>query len=312
MQFGFLGLKHPSQYQSAIGLYVVSSLSYNICPTFWTPSFPQLARNTPEALALKRQYQNGELTEPDYERIQMLQRNRLSNIAFGCMSIGYTITLLIALGAAYGLRANDSSANNNSAAVVIIGVATGVWILCGTPWFFLEKPRAAKLPKCETYFSVGAKTYYNAFKRISRLTQAWLYLLGCFLISDRYATTSQIYGIYHNAIVSYSTTTSTELYIVQGLSNAVGIAIFWLIQRHYKIRTKLVLMVNCGFLLIIPIWGCVGIGTTRFGFHNVWEVWAFSVVDYPAVAQFYAFSATMLSDICQKGGRWHPLRYMHW
>lgn len=171
MQFCFLGLKDPSQYQSAIGLYVVSSLSYNICQAFWTPSFPQLARNTPEALASKIKYQNGELTEPEYERIQMLQRNRLSNIAFGFMSIGYTITLLVALGVAYGLNANASSANNNNAAVVIIGVATGVWIICGTPWFFLEKPRAAKLPKGETYFSVGAKAYYNAFKRIPRLTQ---------------------------------------------------------------------------------------------------------------------------------------------
>jgi len=75
------------------------------------------------------------------------------------MSIGYTFTLLIALGATCGLHANDSSAGNNKAAVVIIGAATGVWIICGTPWFFLEKPRAAKLPKGETYFSVGAEAY---------------------------------------------------------------------------------------------------------------------------------------------------------
>jgi MFS-type transporter involved in bile tolerance (Atg22 family) len=301
MQFGFLGLKDPSQYQSAIGLYVVSTLSYNICQAFWTPSFPQLARNTPEALASKQSFLNGELTETEFESVQMLQRNRLSNIAFGCMSIGYTTTLLIALGAAYGLHANESSAGNNKAAVVIIGVATGVWIICGTPWFFLEKPRAAALPKGETYFSVGAKAYWNAFKRIPRLTQTWLYLLGYFLISDGYATTNQIYGICQNAIVSYSTTTSTELYIVQGLSNAFGIMVFWLIQRRYKVRTKLILMINCGFLLVIPIWGCIGIGTDKFGFHNVWEVWAFSVIDCAAVAPFYAFAATMLSDICPKG-----------
>jgi MFS-type transporter involved in bile tolerance (Atg22 family) len=241
------------------------------------------------------------MSEQEFEQTQMLQRNRLSNIAFGCMSIGCTTTLLIALGAAYGLHANSSSEGNNHAAVVIIGVATGVWIFCGTPWFFLEKDRAAKLPKGETYFSVGAKAYYNAFKRIPRLTQTWLYLLGYFLVSDGYATTNQLYGICQNTIVSYGTTTSTELYIVQGISNAFGIAVFWLIQRKYKIRTKLVLMVNCGFLLIMPIWGCIGIGTDRFGFHHVWEVWAFSVIDFAAVAPFYAFTTTMLSDICPKG-----------
>jgi MFS-type transporter involved in bile tolerance (Atg22 family) len=196
------------------------ALSYNVCQAFWTPSFLQLARNTLDALESRRAFQNGELSEEDFERTQMLQRNRLSNVAFGCMSIGYTFTLLVALGAAYGLHANDSSERNNKAAVVIIGVATGVWIICGTPWFFLEKPRAAKLPKGETYFSVGAKAYWNAFKRIPRLSQTWLYLLGYFLISDGYATTNQLYNICQNAIMSYSTTTSTELYIVQGISNA--------------------------------------------------------------------------------------------
>ncbi|KAH6666730.1 autophagy protein [Halenospora varia] len=301
MQLSFLGLKDPSQYQAAIGIYVVSSLSYNICQAFWTPSFPMLARNTPEALESKKAFLSGEMTEDEFEKTQMLQRNRLSNIAFGCMSLGYTFTLLIALGAAYGLHANDSSVGNLKAAVVIVGVATGVWILCGTPWFFLEKPRAAPLPPGETYFSVGAKAYFHAFKSIPKLTQTWLYLLGYFLISDGYATTNQIYGICQNGIVSYSTTTSTELYIVQGLSNAGGIALFWLIQRHFKIRTKIILLWNCAFLLVIPIWGCIGIGTTKFGFHNLWEVWTFSVVDCAAVAPFYAFSATMLSDICPKG-----------
>ncbi len=55
-------------------------------------------------------------------------------------------------------------------------------------------------------------------------------------------------------------------------------------------------MKNCGVLLVIPIWGCIGTGTTKFGFHNVWEVRAFSVIDCAAVASLYAFSATMLSD----------------
>lgn len=300
-QFAFLGLKDPSQYQAAIGVYIVSCLAYNLCQAFWTPSFPMLARNTPEAIEAKRAFKAGEMNEEQYSRTQMLQRNRLSNVAFGCMSVGYTLTLVIALGAAFGLHANDSDAANNKAAVVIIGIANGVWIIFGTPWFFLEKPRAAKLPRGETYFSVGVKAYWHAFKNINRLTQTWLYLIGYFLISDGYATSNQIYGICQNAIVEYSTTTSTELYIVQGAANVIGILIFWLIQRHFQIKTKVILITNCLFLLIIPIWGCIGIGSTKFGFHHVWEVWAYSVIDCAAVAPFYAFSATMLSDICPKG-----------
>jgi MFS-type transporter involved in bile tolerance (Atg22 family) len=197
----------------------------------------------------------GELTEEEYTKTKMLQRNRLSNVAFCCTSIGYTITLLIALGAAYGLHANESDAGNLNAAVVIVGISTGVWIVAGTPWFFLEKARSTPLPEGETYFSIGAKAYWFACKNMKHLNQTWLYLIGYFLISDGYATTNLVYGICQYNIVSYSTTVSTELYIVSGISSAVGIYSFWLIQKRFKIRTKAMLMANCCFLLCVPIWG---------------------------------------------------------
>ncbi|OAP60509.1 hypothetical protein AYL99_05511 [Fonsecaea erecta] len=300
-QFGFLGLKHPSQYNIAIALYILTSISYNLCYAFWTPSFPQLARNTPQALEAKRAYEAGELTEEEYTKKKSLQRNRLSNIAFCCTSAGYTITLLIALGAAYGLHANESDSGNLNAAVIIVGLSTGVWILAGTPWFFLEKSRSTPLPEGESYFSIGAKNYWFAFKNIRQLSQTWLYLIGYFLISDGYATTNQIYGICQNLIVDYSTTVSTELSIVQGVASTVGIYSFWFIQKRFKIRTKPMLMTISCFLLVVPIWGCIGIGTTNFGFHKTWEVWGYSVFDCLLVSPFYAFSATMLSDICPKG-----------
>lgn len=318
-QFGFLGIKTPSQYQAAIGVYILSSkylkhqaliylcadtliaLSYNLCVAFWYPAFPQLAANTPQALEAKRSFEAGEITPEYYDTTKMLQRNRLSNVAFGALSVGYTLTLIIALGAAYGLGANDSDAANLRAAVIIVGLATGVWILFGTPWFFLEKSRTVPLPKGENYFTVGAKTYWQAIRHANRLKQTWLYLIGYFLLSDGYATTNQLYGICQNTIVSYSTTISTGIYIVQGAANAIGILIFWVVQKHYRVKTKTVLIVNMIFLLLMPIWGCIGIGTDKFGLHNTWEVWAFSAIDCAAVAPVYAFSATMLSDLCPKG-----------
>jgi len=148
---------------------------------------------------------------------------------------------------------------------------------------------------------MGAKAYWFVFKNMGKLSQTWLYLIGYFLISDGYATTNQIYGICQYIIVDYSTTVSTELYIVQGISSAVGIYTFWFIQKRFRFRTKPMLMVNCCFLLGVPIWGCIGIGTTKIGFHNVWEVWLYSVYDCLLVSPFYAFSATMLGDICPKG-----------
>jgi hypothetical protein len=247
----------------------IADLSYNLCQAFWTPGLPLLARNTPESVRAKQEYISGDITEDEYQARVMLQRNKLSNYAFGAMSTGYTLTLIIALGAAFGLHANDSTHNNIRAAVVIVGIATGVWIVFGTPWFFIEKNRSNKLEvplpagsgkqstfaEAKQYIVTGLKVYWNVLKHIPHLTQTWLYLVGFFLISDGFATTNQIYGIAQNTIVSYSTTTSTELYIVQGFSNLVGIAVFWLIQRHFRIRTKTILIVNCIFVILNAVWG---------------------------------------------------------
>lgn len=276
-------------------------MAYNLCVAFYTPSFPALARNLPESLETKRQYDAGEISEQEYNKTHMLMRNKLNNYSFGALSVGYTITLLIALGAAYGLGANESSSANLRAAVIIVGISTGVWILTGVPWFFLEKKRMVPLPQGESYLSVGAKTYWQAARHANRLSQTWLYLIGYFILSDGWTTTQSIYGICQNSIVEFSTTTSTEIYIVEGFANIVGIAAYWLIQKHWKISTKTILIINSVTLILMSIWGCIGIGTTKFGFHNVWEVWAFAAIACAAAAPFFTFSATMLSDIVPKG-----------
>lgn len=185
----------------------------------------------------------------------MLQRNKLSNVAFGCMSVGYTITLLIALGVAYGLHANESEENNTRAAVIIVGVATGFWIICASPWFFFEKSRSIPLPQGETYFSVGLKSYWSILKRFKTLNQTWLYLLGYFLASDGWSTTTQIFGLCQYSIVSYSTTVSTQLYITQGISNAVGIALIWVVQRHFRLASKTIVLTTGCFMIVLSIWG---------------------------------------------------------
>lgn len=238
-----------------LGLTTTEALSYNICQAFWTPALPALARNTPESLDVKHAYAAGEISKAEQDRGLMLQRNKLSNYAFGAMSIGYTITLLIALGVAYGLDANDSEEANTKAAVVIVGVATGFWIVFASPWFFLEKPRSLPLPAGETYFSVGFKSYWGLLKQIGSLRETWIYLLGYFLASDGWATSTQLFGLCQYSIVSYSTTISTQLYITQGIANAVGIAIIWLVQKRFKLASKTVVLSTGVVMILLSVWG---------------------------------------------------------
>ncbi|KAL4886059.1 autophagy-related protein 22-like protein [Aspergillus karnatakaensis] len=301
VQFGFLGLKRPEQYHAAIALNIISTLSYNLAVAFWQPSLPTLARNTRPSLEADRALATGTITPSDHKRTHMLQRNKVSNFAFASMSVGYTITLLIALGVAYGLNADASSTNNLRAATIIVGITVAIWILFGTPWLILEKQRTVPLPPGETYFSLGPKVYWALVRRMHRIPQTWLYLAGYFFLSDGTATTNQLFVLCQNSIVAYSTTVSTQLYIVQGVANFVGIAVIWLIQRHFQLRTKSVIMVLGCFALLIPTWGCIGIGTEVVGYHHIWEIWLFSVLICAVVAPLYAFTASMLGDVIPRG-----------
>jgi MFS-type transporter involved in bile tolerance (Atg22 family) len=51
--------------------------------------------------------------------------------------------------------------------------------------------------------------------------------------------------------------------------------------------------------IIIPLWGMIGIWTTRLGFHNVWEFWAYNVIFGLFQAPYYAFSQTMMAGELQ-------------
>ena len=53
--------------------------------------------------------------------------------------------------------------------------------------------------------------------------------------------------------------------------------------------------------ILIPLWGMIGIWTDKFGFHNVWEFWAYNVIFGLFQAPYYAFSQTMMAELTPPG-----------
>lgn len=45
----------------------------------------------------------------------------------------------------------------------------------------------------------------------------------------------------------------------------------------------------------------IGLWTQKFGFHNVWEFWAYNVVFGLFQAPYYAFSQTMMAELTPPG-----------
>ena len=149
------------------------------CITFWTAAFPGLARNTPEMRETAEKYTRGEIDRAAYDFSDMMQRSRLSNVAFIVQSAGEILILAVIVGIMFGLKVNASQANNDWGLSVLIAFASGVWLLLAIPWFVWEKRRPGQpLPPNRNIVSVGFWQLYRAAMQIWRLKQSLLYLVG--------------------------------------------------------------------------------------------------------------------------------------
>lgn len=109
----------------------------------------------------------------------MMQRSRLSNIAFYVCSCGEIVILAIIVGILFGLDVRASEANNNWGLSVLIAFGTGAWLLLAIPWFVLEKRRPGQpIPPNMSIVTAGFWQLYRAITQIWRLKQSLLYLIG--------------------------------------------------------------------------------------------------------------------------------------
>ncbi|ESK95364.1 autophagy protein [Moniliophthora roreri MCA 2997] len=298
VSFAWLGVDDPSQWKAGIALYILGLITYQCALTFWTAAFPGLARDLPEVKQSSLEVKEGKKSLESHAQFTSLSRNRISNISFTVCSVGEIGILAIMVGILKGLRSDESTENNTKAFSVLIAFAGGVWLLCALPWFILEKRRPGlQVPPGTSLLIIGFKQTYVAFRECLRLKQTFLYLVFYFLMGDVLNTTVTVIGTLQNGVVAYSTLQLTLLLIVGIVAQALGIYAFWFVQKRYKITTKSMLTFNVFWIIILTIWGLIGVHTDKFGFKHVWEIWLYQVFYGLMVCPWYAYSQTMISEV---------------
>jgi len=144
------------------------------------------------------------------------------------------------------------------------------------PWFVLEKRRPGQDPGMNIVLA-GFWQLWRAVTRIWELKQSLYYLIGYFLLGDTLNTTVTVIATLQNEIVAYNSLELTYLLIAGITAQAVGIYVFWKIQRMYKLSTKTMFNVVAFCIVLLDGWGMIGIWTKNFGFHHAWEVWLYQV-----------------------------------
>jgi len=57
------------------------------------------------------------------------------------------------------------------------------------------------------------------------------------------------------------------------------------------------LLFNVFWILVLTIWGLIGVHTNKIGFKHVWEVWLYQGFYGLLVCPWYAFSQTMICEV---------------
>ncbi|UOH83462.1 hypothetical protein LQV05_006192 [Cryptococcus neoformans] len=309
VSFAWLGVEDPSKWQAGTALYILGLIGYQGALTFWTAAFPGLARDLPEIKDSEEKLARGDTDRKSHDRLDMLARNRLANVSFLVCSLGELVVLAILAGILEGVI-NDDPDSNTKALSIVCAYSAGVWILCATPWLLFEQYRPGhQLPPHTTYFTVGVTFTHGP-------SQAAYFFLGDCLntlvtgehLRDLVLTfelTSPhkrvVIATLQNEVVSYDTKMLNYLLIDGIAAQALGIGLFWAVQKRYTIPTKTMLLFNAFWILLLAAWGCVGITQTRFGFHNAWEFWAYQAFYGIAVCPWYAISQAMISEVIPRG-----------
>ncbi|KAH9018899.1 MFS general substrate transporter [Lactarius pseudohatsudake] len=240
----------PSRWGLAMGLYMVAI-------------FPRLARNTQHTRNLRERYDRGEISAEVHEQEESLEKNRISNIKHRS-NIGFIVTLGLNLSLLLPLQSNPKVNN------YVIVFTNGYWVLTGIWWFIYQQPRPGpKLPRGESYLTVGWKQIWVALKQYKKLPYTFTYLFAFFLLADGLNTTGTLVAICQNDKFTFSFLQNTYLGLAQAITSTASTLGFWYIQT--------------------------------FGFHNVWEFWAYNVVFGLFQAPYFAFSQTMMAELSPPG-----------
>ncbi|KAF7789383.1 hypothetical protein EIP86_000327 [Pleurotus ostreatoroseus] len=295
-QFASMSLTSPDRWGAAMALYMVGFISYGATLVFYAAAFPRLARHTAHARALKEKYENGDISRDEYELEESLEKNRISNISTTHSNIGYIVTLALNLSLLLPLATNPKVNN------YVIVLTNGYWILTGIWWFIYQQPRPGPpLPKGEHYVTIGWKQIWHACKQYKKLPYTFIYLFAYFLLADGFNTTGTLVSICQNDKFEFSFLQNTYLGLSQAVTSTASTLGFWYIQKYWKISTKKMFVVTNVVTIMIPIWGMIGIWTTKLGFHNVWEFWAFNVISGLFQAPYWAFAQTMMAELTPPG-----------
>jgi UMF1 family MFS transporter len=286
-----LAATKPSLYWLAAICAIVGNVTFGASYVFFYAYIPTLTRYDPEVI----ESHNSELS--DQERFLIAERvgNRVSSWGFAAGYAGAIVCLGISV--AIILSISDSLL-----ALQVASAVNGAWyiVFIGITWMLLKSRPGPPLPEGESYLLYSWKTVFKTVSQAGRLSQAFIFLLSWFIMSDALGTIINIAVLFAKAELA---ATQIQLFIVASITPfmaAVG-CIFWMyFQRFLKLRTKTMILIISTLYLVIPIIGVTSIYVKTL-FTTITELYIIGAYHGFLLGAIQSFYRTMFSEMLPVG-----------
>lgn len=83
-QYGMLAIRNPSQWPTAMAMYVISYIAYGSTLVFYAAVFPRLARYMQHVRQAREDLKEGRIEQSEYDTIESLERNHIRYYDLRC------------------------------------------------------------------------------------------------------------------------------------------------------------------------------------------------------------------------------------
>lgn len=114
-------------------------------------------------------------------------------------------------------------------------------------------------------------------------------------MGDSLNTTITVVVTLQSEVMKYDFISLNYLNMVGWGAQFFGIYAAWHLQRKYNISSRTMWIAVSFCIVVLDVWGMIGIWNQRIGYHNTWEFWLFQVWWGLAVSPYYSYSQIMVS-----------------
>lgn len=126
------------------------------------------------------------------------------------------------------------------------------------------------------------------------------FLMAWFFLSDGINTVAPLAALFGKINLDLDDKDLIIIAIVVPLTAAVGIFLFRLIEKFFKLSIKIMILINSFLIIIVPVYALLGF-VLPFGLKARWEVWLFAAYFGLSLGSVQSYCQTMFSRLIPKG-----------